>query len=164
MAETKSTQITNEDATPKVINPTGAIPHWITWDYTVAGAALATTDTVVLCKVPAGCKVLIGPSYFHVNATQGASTHIDIGYKAYKKVDGTTEALDADGIVNGRDGAIVTCTSLGADVAGAKTVSGVVDFSDAVEDVTIYMTALDAGGTYDGDIGDVFGGYFCCIK
>ena len=126
--------------------------------------ALVTTDTVVLAKIPAGCKLLVGPSFFGVNATQGASTHIDIGYQAYTAIDGTTTALDADGIINGRDGAIAVTSSLGADVAGAKTISGIADFSDASEDVTIYMTALDAGGTYDGDIGDVFGGAFCCIK
>ena len=164
MATTKSTQITNEDATPRVINSGGSYKYAIHWDYTVAALALVTTDVVELCKIPAGARVLLGESYFNVSATTGASTTIDIGYKAYTAVDGTTTAADVDGLVNG-----YTSSSTAINLLTETTVSplgalanavGVADFSDAVDDVTIIATCLDSGGTFDGDIADIWTGYF----
>ncbi len=162
MATTYSTQMTNERATPQVMNAQGSYKYRIPWDYTVAGAPVAENDIVQVCKLPAGCKVILAESVLHISATTGASTTIDIGHAAYKDKNGATIAADADDIVNGYDSTTITAQTLipstQAPVGTAADVTGVVDYSDAVEDVIVTLTALGSG--FDGDIADVWTGYF----
>ena len=164
---TYSTQRTNDRATPQVINR-GSMQKWIIpWYYTVADTALVTTDVVELCKVPAGCRLLLTESYMKLRAEQSASTHMDIGYAEYKKYDGTTVTGNADGIIDGYDSSSTTMNLLSSSTLGTEANDdgnyAIVDFSDAVESVTITATCLNAGGTFDGDIGDIYQGYFTVL-
>ncbi len=162
MATTYSTQLTNDRATPPVINGGyGSRLTSIQWDYTVAGAALVATDIVQLCKVPAGCKVMVPLSWIHVSATTGASTTIDIGHAAYKDKNGATIAAVADALVNGFDSTVIVPTLYTP--MGTSVVGGIMDFTDAVESVIITATCLDSGGTFDGTIGDIWYGSFVTI-
>ena len=162
MATTYSTQLTNDRATPPVINGgygSGIFP--IQWDYTIATTALVTTDIVQLVKVPAGSKILIPSSWIHFSATCGASTTVDIGHAAYKDKNGDTVAAVADALVNGQAATTTVPTLLTP--MGTSVVGGVMDFTDAAESVIITLTCLDSGGTFDGDIADVWYGMFMCV-
>jgi len=162
MATTYSTQITNDRATPQVVNGgygTGIFP--IQWDYTVAGLALVDTDVVQLCKIPAGCKLLMPLSWIHFSATLGASTTIDMGYTAYKDKNNATVAADPNGLVVAQIATTTVPTLL--NLYGTGVVGGVADFTDAVEDIIITVTCNDAGGTFDADIGDIWRGTFMVV-
>ena len=160
---TKSTQETNKDATPQVINSSGSYNYIIPWDYTVAGAALVDTDVVNICTIPAGARLLMLESYIKLSATTGASTTIDIGWLAYENTSGTLTAADPDGLVDGFLGpttTVVALSTITTSPLGTKpNILGVADFSDAVQDVTITITCNDAGGTFDAGVADVWQGY-----
>ena len=159
---TYSSQMTNDRATPQVVNAgygSGIVP--IQWDYTIATLALVTTDVVQLCKVPAGCKLMMPLSWIHLSATAGASTTFDMGYTAYKDKNGDTIAADPNGLISAQIATTTVPTLL--NLYGAGVVGGIVDFSDAVENVIITLTCNDAGGTFDGDIADVWYGAFMAI-
>ena len=164
---TKSTQITNEDATPRVINSGGSYKYAIHWDYTVAGIALVGTSgsesVVNICTIPAGARLLMLESYIKLSATTGASTTIDIGWLAYENTSGTLTAADPDGLVDGflsTTTTVVALSTITTSPLGTKpNILGVADFSDAVQDVTITITCNDAGGTFDAGVADVWQGY-----
>ncbi len=163
MATTYSTQMTNNRATPPVMNSVGSYKYRIPWDYTIAGAAVGSGDIVQVCKVPAGCKVIMAESVMKLSATCGTSTTIDIGYAAYKDKNGDTVTADADALV---DGYLATSTAVNTLIPATQApkgqqcdVLGVLDLTDAVEDVTIELLAGGATG-FDGDIADVWNGYF----
>ena len=161
---TYSTQMTNNLATPPVINAKGSGLYRIPWNYTVATTALVTTDVVQVCKIPAGSKVILPLSVMKLSADQGASTQVDIGHAAYVDKNGATVAAVADALVNGYVASSTAVNSLipatAAPVGTSVNTLGVMDFTDAVQDVIITLTCLDAGGTFDGDIADVYNGYF----
>ena len=163
MGTTYSTQMTNNRATPPVMNAMGGGLYRIPWDYTIADAAVGSGDVVQVCKVPAGCKVILPLSVMKLSATCGTSTTIDIGYAAYKDKNGATIDADADGLVNGYVATSTAVNSLipatQAPVGTQVDALGVMDFTDAVEDVTIELLAGGATG-FDGDIADVWLGYF----
>ncbi len=167
MATYSASELTNAEATPPTaINPLDWMPgkYVIRWSHTQAGSALVAGDTLRLCKLPGNCKVILDESYVKISATQGASTTADIGWAAYTKTDGTTQAADVDGLIDGWDAtttakeAWVTSGTHGATV----DVMSMLEF-DSQEDVVITWTPLDSGGTYDGDIGDTYDGYFTVV-
>lgn len=161
---TYSTQMANNRAVPPVMNSRASGMYRIPWSYTVGAVELVTTDILQLCKVPAGCKVIMPLSGMKISATQGASTSMDIGHAAYKDKNGATVAAVADALVNGYLASTTTVSSLipatQAPVGTSCNSLGVMDFTDAAEDVIITATCLDSGGTFDGDVGDIYNGWF----
>lgn len=97
MAETKSDQITNDDARPPVTNPMGTVgAHvrrtYFSWTVPVGNAAIA--DTAILAKVPSGARIVGGHAAWEAMTTAGAAATGELG-------DGTTaakylEATDMD--------------------------------------------------------------------
>ena len=163
-------------ATPPVIYAQGSGLYRIPWSYTVGEAtaytsggtiALVTTDVVHICKLPAGCKVILPLSYMKVSADTGGTSSIDVGWTAYKDKNNATIAADPDGMINGfLSGNILnyalndaTQTPYGAGTP-AVSANGVLDFTDAMEEITVTLTCLDSGGTFDGDVADVWSGWF----
>ena len=66
-------------------------------------ATADVTSSVALFKLPPGQVRLILPlSYAYVNWTTGSAT-LDLGWDAYTKMDGTTQAADPDGLIDGLD-------------------------------------------------------------
>ena len=164
---TYSSQMANKIATPPVINSQGSGLFRIPWDYTIADLALVTTDVVEICTLPAGCKVILPLSYMKVSADTGTTSSIDVGWRAYKDKNNATVSADPDGIINGfLSGNILNYALNDATQApygtGTPAVSanGILDFTDAVQDIVVTLTCLDSGGTFDGDIGDVWSGWF----
>jgi len=162
MATTYSTQRTNDRATPQVTNEGNWVKRRVPFSYTIAGAQTTASDDYEFVRVPAGCRVLLTESYIRFSADQTGDMHV--GYAAYKKHDGTTETADPDGIISQLGGSSTSLQLLSSATLGAAANDdgnyGVVDFSDAVEDVVITGKPTDNGGTYDGDIGDVIEGWF----
>ena len=101
-----------------------------------------------------------------ISATQGADTHIDLGLRAYVDIDGATVALDADSIYNGIDAALsITDVRISLALGAYGTLADVsgVCYLNNREPVTMYMTALDEGGTYDGGVADTIGWVFVYV-
>ena len=162
MSTTYSTQVTNDMGKPPVMNENSGYLHPRNWDYTVVGAPLVANDVVGVVNVPAGCKVYMPLSVMKLSASQGSGTTINIGHMAYKDKNGATIAANANALGSGYTATSVAVNSLAPGTpigAGSATNDlGIMDFSDAHSDVTITLTAV--GGSYDGDIGDVYEGYF----
>ena len=166
MATYYSTQRTGDTASPPVMHNPAGVTYKIPWDFTV-GTELADGDVVELCKIPAGSRVYIQESYFRMSDTATANTLLDIGYKAYKDKNGDTVAADPNGIVAAHLGTVTTMHSLNTATTsplGAAVIVegsyGILDLSDAHEDVTLILTCDDGTGTYAGTVGDVYEGWF----
>ena len=160
MATTYSTQMTNHRATPQVINTQGGGLYRIPWSYTIAGADLVENDVIEVCRVPAGCKVLMPLSVFKLPESQGTATTIHIGNKAYKDKNNAIIAADADSLVTGYVATSAVVNTLipatQAPVGQGCDILGVFDLTDAVEDVVITLTCNVAA--FDGDIALVYAG------
>ena len=127
---------------------------------TGTGGALVGTDEVNVVILPPKCTLILGLSTLILSATQGANTEIDLGYRAYVDINGNTIVEDPDGVYNGYDASVITQVLIGSGGGGAlgtlADVSGNVVF-DNKEPITLFLTALDAGGTFDGDLADTYG-------
>lgn len=139
---------------PKVVRTT--ITVGATTGTGTAGA-LVDTDEINLMILPPRSVIRLGTSMVKLSATQGASTDIDIGFRAYTNISDAAVAEDPDGIYNGITGSIITLVFLGNAGGGAlgalSDTLGFVELNNKTP-VTVFMTALDGGGTYDGDVAD----------
>jgi len=129
---------------------------------TGSGGALANTDEVNLIQLPPNARLMCVDCVYSFSATQGSSTTIDVGWRAYTNVDGTAVAEDKDGLCDAMIATVTVPTkwapgTFNALVDGAGTYR-----FDSKAPVTIFMTCNNAGGTYDGDLADViaFGFYY----
>jgi hypothetical protein len=124
-------------------------------------------DEINLIILPPNAVLDLALSTLIISATQGASTLIDLGYRSYIDKDGNTVAEDVDGIYDGYDATSTALNYIAKDGGGALgalcDVSGFVVFNNR-EPVTIFMKALDNGGTFDGDVGDTYGFRFYFLK
>ena len=165
---TYSSQMANKIATPPVINSQGSGLFRIPWDYTIGAASsgdltsLDAADVVQLCVVPAGCKVILPLSMFHVDTTTTAGS-IDIGHAAYKDKNNATVAAVADALVSDYDSTDIVPHYL-IPLAGVAPLGtsvdalGVMDFTDAVTDIIIQGTCVNA--SFDGTVGSIWKGFF----
>jgi len=122
--------------------------------------ALVDTDELNIVQLPAGAKMIIPMCLIKFSDSAGATTTIDIGWRAYTQNDGTAIAEDADGIINGWDAATTAlelwATSTVAFGAGVPLITPMQTIAfDSKGPVTIFMTCNDAAGTYAGDVGDL---------
>ena len=146
----KSTEYTNETATPVVNNyPTedhGKVRiMFFTHNQDGAGDA---NSTVTLGKLPAGrVRVIGGLSRFYCNWTTSSQT-MDIGWEAFTAQDGTTTAADADGLVDGLDVDTAGYFALESALAAEKATGGTHLF-ESKDGVTIVAKAIAA--MVDGD-------------
>lgn len=109
-----------------------------------------------------GCTLDLKRTYFRCNAALGDGANLQIGYRAYKKPDGTTQAEDANGVCVFTDlGNSDTLTrhffgtgESSITLGNAATTLGLVKFNSR-EPVTIFAKAANGAGTFDGDIGDI---------
>jgi len=143
----------------KVIHTVGASSG------TGTAGAMVDTDEINLFKLPPNARLLLNMSYVKFSADQGATTTIDIGNRLYRDRGGDDVAEDQDSVINGWDAAttaleaIPTSTvAFGTNVDTMQTIT-----FDSQEPVTLYMTCMDAGGTFDGDVGDTYEFFFVYV-
>lgn len=112
--------------------------------FTQSGAGDATS-TVELCRLKAGqMRILTHLSIIAFDAF-GASRVLDIGYRAYTKIDGTTEAEDANALADNIDVSSAGKALLSGSTSGSnQAIDGTFRISSAT-DVVIFATV--AGGT-----------------
>lgn len=134
------------------------------------GSLIANGGEVNLCVLPPQATIDLKRTYFKCSADLGDGANLELGWRAYKKPDGSTQAEDSDGICTFADlGNSSTLTrhyfgtgesSITAGVGAGPL--GLVRLNSR-EAVTLFVKAADGGGTFDGDIGDRFTfqiGYF----
>lgn len=125
------------------------------------GSLIATGGEINLCVVPAGATIDLKRTYFKASAALGDAANLQIGYRAYKKPDGSTQAEDANGVCVftdlGNSDSLVRHyfgTGESSITAGnGATAWGLVKLNSR-EPVTLFAKAADGGGTFDGDVGD----------
>lgn len=114
-----------------------------------------------LCVLPAGATIDLKRAYFKCSADLGDGANLLVGYRAYKKPDGTTEAESANGVCTYTDlgnSSTLTRHYFGTGESsitlptGANPV-GLVKLNSR-EPVTLFAKAANGAGTFDGDIGD----------
>lgn len=124
-----------------------------------SGSIIVTLDEMNLVELPAGARIDLKESYVLLSATQGAATNISLGHRAYVGVDGVTVAEDSDSVITDILGSTTTIVNLNTLTKGVKAQApsgmGVIAF-DSKGPVILYQVALNAGGTFDGDVGDIY--------
>lgn len=153
----------------------GASAKQVTINHTlVAGdgdaSLIGDGGEINLCVLPPQATIDLKRTYFKCSADLGDGANLTLGYRAYKKPDGSTEVEDADGICSFDDlGNSSTLTrhyfgtGESALLAGATAGQLGLIRLNSREPVTIFAKAENGGGTFDGDIGDIFTfqiGYF----
>ncbi len=122
-------------------------------------STIVTASQMNLVEIPAGARLDLKESYVLLSASQGANTNILLGHRAYVGNDGVAVAEDTDSIVTDIAGATTTIINLNTLTKGVKAEApsgmGIVTF-DSRGPVTIFMTASDGSGTFDGDVGDIY--------
>lgn len=145
MANFKSTELTNEDASIPTLNPVNKSTklHFKYFSY-VSAAGGAASDTVEFVKLPSG-DLRIFKHLSHLNCTAfGASRVIDVGYRAHTKyTDNSAVAESTDTLLDGADISAVANKSFGAGT-NALTKEPTV-FLQPKDRVTIFGTVT--GGT-----------------
>lgn len=154
----KSTQVTNQDATPQVKNAKfeeGGMVKYLFFSFTQGVAAGDAGSTATLCRIPGGQgKVL--PKLSHIAwAAFGAARTLDVGIAAHTKRDGTTQSAQSDVIDDGRDVSSAGNGLMGAGTNGAQSVAydiggttGQVARADVV--ATVAGGTIPAGTTLTG--------------
>jgi len=120
----KSTQVTNFDAEPAVMEETSDIHGRLRiayFDHTQSGAGDATSS-VEIVRLPPGTVRLLGALSRIEHAWTTASATMDVGWDAYTDLDGDAVAADADGLDNGIDVDTAGVTAIGStQAADTKT-------------------------------------------
>lgn len=135
----KSTQVTNTDATPPVMEETSDLHGRMRiayFDHTQDGAGDATSS-VEIVRLPPGTVRLLGALSRVEHDWTTASATMDVGWDAYVDLDGDAVAADADGIDDGID----------VDTAGATAIGSALTADTKVftsrEGVSIRLTSQD---------------------
>jgi hypothetical protein len=118
-------------------------------------------DEMNLVILPAGCTIDLKESYLKFSATPGSGEDFAVGYRAYTAIDGSTVAEDANGLAFETNAAVYAtrATLVSSSAAGnAVDALGLVKFNSKGP-VTIFLKGI--GGSFDGDIGDVWDWQFC---
>ena len=142
----KSTQRTNETATPPVLNPVHNAHGRVRSSYfsfTQGAAAGDATSTADLIKLPAGKVRVLKTESLVICSAFGAARTIDIGHTGYTQRDGTAVAASADTILDGGDVASAAAIRMGAGTNALGT-DPTVEY-DSVDGVL--LQAVVAGGT-----------------
>jgi len=135
----KSTQVTNTDATPPVMEETSDLHGRMRiayFDHTQSGAGDATSS-VEIVRLPPGTVRLLGALSRIEHAWTTASATMDVGWDAYIDLDGDAVAADADGLDNGIDVDTAGVTAIGSTQAADTKV-----FTSR-EGVSIRLTSQD---------------------
>lgn len=113
-------------------------------------------DEMNLCVIPAGAVVDLKDSYVHFSAAPGNGPIFKIGTRAFTKKDGSTQAEDAAYLAAfANSGVLVTPTAMSTEPGNGADLIGWVRLNSR-EPVTLFCKAVANGGTFDGDIGDVW--------
>lgn len=138
----KSTQVTNEDATPRVNNPAYEAGNPVRYRYftfTQGAAAGDATSTALLCRIPAGQGHILPAMSRVSHSAFGAARTLDVGIEAHTNRDLTTAvAKVADNILDGLDVSAAGASDMGSGT-NADGASIPYDVSD-VEGVDILAT------------------------
>ncbi|MCB1477158.1 MAG: hypothetical protein H6883_08120 [Rhodobiaceae bacterium] len=150
----KTTEYGNATAAPAVNNSPAEMGGRLRIAYGVhdqSGAGDATSS-VALFRLPAGrVRVLLGLSFFYVNWTTASAT-LDLGWDAYTKLDGSTEAADPDGLIDGLDVDTAGKYS-GEDLVSALTQSaGGTQLFESKDGIVIRATSQDVALADGSDI------------
>lgn len=153
----KSTQVTNMEATPPVRLSTRdhhGRTRIAAFTFTQGAAAGDAGSTMDLVKLPAGKVRVLKTGSVIVFSAFGAARVLDVGYTAFTKSDGTTQAASVDTIHDGANVAAAGSVVLGAGTNGLGT-SPFIDF-DSRDGVTIQAKVgadtIPAGATLNGYI------------
>ena len=123
VTQQKSTQVSNADASPAVMNAThdwhGRV--WIArFDFTQSGQGDAGS-LVELVKLPAGRVRVILPLSRIAYAAMGTSRTMDLGWLAHTDDDGAAIAADPNGLDDGIDVAAAGSVNPGGTIGGDET-------------------------------------------
>ena len=159
MAETYSTEYTVQLQTTPGAKIFGPLLKLAAYPFTYTQAANGSiADTIVLAKLPPRSILLMHLCRF-TWAGWTATATLDVGWKAYKAIDGTTTAASAGGLLTG---VVLTSAStwnggvlILATMDNSEPVVWRKDFSNS-EEVLIYATigvaAPGAGDTLEGEL------------
>tara|TARA_A100000172_G_C3042386_1_gene111003 strand:- start:977 stop:1468 length:492 start_codon:yes stop_codon:yes gene_type:complete len=146
----KTTEYTNQTASPVTLNPTTSYHGRIrvaSFVHDQSGVGDAGS-TVSLIRLPAGTvKVLLHSSVMYVNWTASSQT-LDLGWEAYTDAAGDAVAADPDGLVDGLDVDTAGYFAMSGALATVKAAGGTYTFTSR-DGVVIAAKAI--GALADGD-------------
>jgi hypothetical protein len=93
------------------VNDAGAKLRYFECDITFTGAP-AVSDEINFVRLPARHKIVLFQSFYKSSASWGAGAQMDIGYRAYTKEDGTTQAEENNAIIDNLDMTITARTAI----------------------------------------------------
>lgn len=108
-------------------------------DITFPSGVLAG-DEFNLIIIPSVHKVLLFQSFYKSSASWGAGSQMDIGWRAFTKEDGSTQAQDDNAYVDNADMTVTTRTAWSATPGDQADVIGQVEVKGQGNGITLYMT------------------------
>lgn len=157
----KSTQVTNQDATPAVMNPyfeDGASVRYLYFKHTQGSSAGDDGSSAILTRIPAGQGHILKQLSFCRFTAFGSSRTLDIGLAAYTERDSDSVSAQTDVLEDGRD--ISSANAKGVALGtGTNAASALLLTYDSKAPIDV--KAIVAGGTWPA--GAVLEGWIACV-
>lgn len=124
VTQEKSTQITNQEASPPVLSSVNELRgklKILRFNYTQGAAAGDAGSLAELVKFPSGAGRLILPLSRIAHSAFGAARTLDLGWLAYTDTDDAAVAADPNGLDDGVDVSAAGSFSPGGTIGGDET-------------------------------------------
>lgn len=144
----KSTQVSNQDATPVTGNPSHEVYSKLKifrFKHTQGANAGDAGSDAILARIPAGQGFILKQLSVISWTAFGAARTLDIGYKAHTKRDGTAVPAGLDILEDGRD---VSAANVKGVVMGTGTNADDLPYYEYDSKAPIDIVATVAGGTW----------------